>query len=168
MGTNSRDPGSVGRREFLKQAGKVAWTVPAVQVVNMSGALAGVVNTSVTTTTAPPVTTPGGCVDVLYRLKAEWEDDGWVWVKGEGANDCLTGGDWTDLIPTDLPVTITGDDESAVVRHDLQDCTITMAAHKAARTCVAAETDGASATFTATDHGISHVELIVSCCVTDV
>lgn len=157
---------TTGRREFLRQTGKVVWTVPALQVVNMTGALAGEFNTSVTTTTMPPTTRPVDCVDVLYRLKAEWTGAGWLWVKGEGANDCLVGGEWTDLIPTDLPVTITGDDESVVVTHQLPDCAITMASHKAGTACVAAEVDGVSATFTAGARAISHVELVVTCCVT--
>ncbi len=152
------------RRQFLTQTGKVAWMVPALQVVNMTGALAGEFNTSVTTTT-PPTTRPGDCVDVLYRLKAEWTGDGWVWVKGEGSNDCLVGGDWTDLVPTDLPVTITGDSELVVVTHELPDCEITAASHKAGTACVAADVDGASATFTAGARAISHVELVVTCCV---
>jgi hypothetical protein len=164
VGTEHDDTRDRGRREFLKQAGKAAWTVPAIQVVNMTGALAGTTNTSVTTTTMPPTTRPPECVDVLYRLKAEWTGDGWAWVKGEGANDCLTGGTWTDLVPTDLPVMIEGDDELAVVTHDLPDCEITMAAHKAGTSCVPAQVDGTSAIFTAGANAISHIELVVECC----
>ena len=161
---------AVDRRDFIKRAGVVAWTVPAIQVANMTGALAGTTNTSVTTSTTPPVTRPGDCVDVEYRLKADWQDGGWVWVEGEGANDCLVGGDWTDMIPTESAVTITGDPEMATVTHDLDHCEITQALHKEANDCVEGEIgeDGAYATFTAVNHGISHVELIITCCVATV
>lgn len=160
--------GAVDRRGFIKRAGVVAWTVPAIQAANMTGALAGTTNTSVTTSTAPPTTRPGDCVDVEYRIKAEWQGGTWVWVKGEGANDCLVAGDWSEMIPTEPAVWITGDPEKATVIHELEDCRITQAMHKEAKTCVAAEVapDGSHATFTAVDNGISHVELIVTCCVT--
>lgn len=161
------------RRDFLKKAGVAAWTVPAVQVVNMTGALAGDVNTSVTTTSRPPTTPPPPpCEETGFRLKADLEGDGWVWTKGEGAQDCLTGGDWTDLVPTGLPVSIEGNAEYAVVKHDLPDCKIVMAYHKAGSAnqgeqCFIGEIGGggAYAEFTAQQHGISHVELIVECCV---
>ena len=48
------------RREFLKKAGKVAWVVPTLQVVNMSAALAGGDGTggSVVVTTPPTTESP--------------------------------------------------------------------------------------------------------------
>lgn len=47
------------RRDFLKKAGTVAWAVPAISAVNMTGALAGGdVVTSVTDPTKPPTTRP--------------------------------------------------------------------------------------------------------------
>ena len=163
------------RRDFLKKAGVVAWTVPAIQVVNMTGALAGDIATSVTTTTVPPITRPPECRDVYYRLKAEPGDGGWVWVKGEGAQDCLTGGDWEDLIPTGLDIGMSGSSESVTVKHGLDNCEIIKAYHKAGSanqgdSCFEGLIgDGGSyVTFTAEEHGISHVELIVKCCVVDV
>lgn len=158
---------TVGRREFLKRAGVVAWTVPAIHVANMTGALAGEVNSSVTTTLPPSSTRPPECVDVFYRLKAEWKDGGWVWVTGEGANDCLTGGDWSGITPNGIQVEIEGDDESATVKIKTEDCVIVQASHKEALSCVAAEIggEGSYADFTKDVHGISHVELIIKCCV---
>lgn len=167
------------RRDFLKKAGVAAWTVPAVQVVNMTGALAGDVNTSVTTSTRPPTTPPPPpCTEVYFRLKAEPKGSGWVWVKGEGRNDCLTGGDWDPLVPDGLPIYIEGDEEKVVVTHRIEGCYIYKAYHKAGSpnqgtACFAAEIDddketlGGMATFTAQPKGISHVELIVCCCVAD-
>ena len=58
------------RREFLKTAGKVAWVVPTLQVVNMAAAAAGEVEGSVVTT-SPPTTGPPDCriykVTAVYR-----------------------------------------------------------------------------------------------------
>lgn len=165
-----------GRRDFLKKAGVAAWTIPAVQVVNMTGALAGDTNTSVTTTTVPPTTRPPRpCQEyVMYRLKAEPKGDGWTWVKGEGRNDCLTGGDWSDLVPDSIPVFIKGDIEQVTVSHELKDCKIKYAAHKAGSpnqgvACFEAKIagDGSYAVFTKGDKDISHIELVVACCVDD-
>ena len=117
------------RRDFLKKAGVAAWTVPAVQVVNMTGALAGDVNTSVTTTTPPPTTRPPECKDVYYRLKAEPSGDGWVWKTGKGNQDCLTDPKWIDLDPSNLPVKIEGTVEKVTVSHKLEDCAIVKAYH---------------------------------------
>lgn len=164
------------RRDFLKKAGVAAWTVPAVQVVNMTGALAGEVNVSVVTTTTPPTTRPPDCREVYFRLKAEPSGRGWVWTKGEGRNDCITGGDWEALVPDGLPISIEGDEEKVVVKHEIPDCYIVRAAHKAGSprqgtACFAAEINdkkdepGGYAIFTAQDKGISHVELIVCCCI---
>ena len=167
------DGGNVDRRDFLKKAGVVAWTIPAMQVVNMGGALAGVdgVNTSVTTTTVPPTTLPPRCEDFYYRLKADLTDGGWVWIKGQGENDCIKG-DYLDLVPDGIPLGISGDAESATVKHELENCEIVKAYHKAGspnqgEACFEGQIgDGGSyATFTAQQHGISHVELIIKCCV---
>jgi len=46
----SERPDGADRREFLKRAGKVVWVVPAMQVVNMGAAAAGVEGSAVTTT----------------------------------------------------------------------------------------------------------------------
>lgn len=163
------------RRDFLKKAGVAAWTVPAVQVVNMSGALAGVTNTSVTTT-SPPTTAPKPpCTEfVYYRLKADWNGGGYTWTKGEGNQDCLTGGDWEDLIPNGLPIFVDGDDEMVEVSHELPGCEIYMAMHKAGSArqgqhCFPATiaADGSSAVFMKGDKDISHIELIVKCCADD-
>lgn len=165
---------AVDRRGFIKKAGTVAWTVPAIQVINMTGALAGDVNTSVTTTTLPPTTVPGDCVEVHYRLKAEWQGDGWVWVTGNGnGNDCLIG-DWQDILPPQ-GVYITGDPEKATVTHELPDCEIVKAYHKAGSDkspnqdveCFMGDIadGGGSVTFTKDGPGISHIEFVVKCCV---
>lgn len=164
------------RRDFLKKAGVAAWTVPAVQVVNMTGALAGEVNVSVVTTTTPPTTRPP-CEEVYFRLKAEPKGEGWVWVKGEGRNDCLKDGPWEALIPDGLPVRISGDEEQVVVEHRLPNCYIYKAYHKAGspnqgEACFAAKIEDdkqgyGKAIFTAQPKGISHVELIVCCCIED-
>ena len=41
MSDQSREVSGESRREFLKKAGKVAWVVPTIQVVNMAAAAAG-------------------------------------------------------------------------------------------------------------------------------
>jgi len=157
----------VDRRRFIKRAGTVAWTIPAMQVVNMTGALAGASNTSVTGATTVPPAPPGGCEEVYYRLKAAWASDGWVWLKGSDEGDCFTEGEWADLIPNDLPVTISGDAERAVVEHELADCEIYAAAHSEGGKCVEAEIGdaGAYAKFESSEDGIAQIELLVKCCV---
>ena len=154
------------RRDFLKKAGVAAWTVPAVQVVNMTGALAGSVNASVTTTTGPPTTPPPPpCRDeVCYRIK--WEVDEQGWDVGTGRNDCIENGDCENA-DGGLFATASGDEEKVTVTiKDGVDCRIVEVGQKAGQNCeggwIAA--DGKSAEFTQIDKGISHVELILVCC----
>ena len=166
------------RRQFLRKAGVVAWTIPAMQVVNMTGALAGEVNTSVTTTSTPPTTRPPEpCEDTTtLRLKAKPTDGGWVWedAGNPGKNDCIQDGFDSGINPTtaSLPVYVSGDLESVKVSHELDDCWIVKGYHKAGspnqgQACWPAEVaaDGSYAVFTAGDKEISHIELLVECCV---
>ena len=55
------------RREFLKKAGKVAWVVPTLQVVNMSAALAGGDGTNGSVVVTSPPTTGGPECDCDLR-----------------------------------------------------------------------------------------------------
>lgn len=152
------------RRDFLKKAGVAAWTVPAVQVVNMTGALAGTANTSVTTTTRPPTTLPPCIEEVCYRIK--WEVDEQGWDVGTGRNDCLPNGECENA-DGGLFAHASGDEESVTITiKDGLDCKITAVGQKAGQNCEGGSiaSDGKSATFTKLDKGISHVELLIECC----
>ncbi len=172
-----------GRREFLKKAGAVAWMVPTVQIVNMAAAGAQTTG-SMVTTTPPPSTTeatttttttttttqpPGECERYqVCRIKADWTGDGWQWDSGVGANDCIQNGDWERCTGPEIGAQISGDNRQAIVTV-LAGCDIVMASHKAGQACLpAAVTNQArTATFTANPQDISHVELVVRCCIDD-
>ena len=105
-----------GRREFLKNVGKAAWVVPAIQVVNMSAAAAGTTG-SVTVPSPPPSTTQAPeCGNRQSGwTKALWIGDAWVWSRSYVDNDCL---DASDSIKTNggaLGAVITGDRRELVV-----------------------------------------------------
>jgi len=166
MHDKSHESSGESRREFLKKAGAVAWVVPTMQIVNMASASAQT-NGSVVTTTSPPSTTqPPRCVEYkTCRVKADWEG-GWHWDSGVGHNDCIQDGDWDRCDAKDMDITISGDDRGATVTVG-EGCTILRAAHKAGRDChpAAISDDGTMARFTASPKDISHVELVVKCCV---
>lgn len=101
------------------------------------------------------------CIETLYRIKSasasSWESD-----PGVGAKDCIS----TDAEKADgsLFATISGDKRQQVVTVD-PDCVILEAAFKAGQNCHSGTVSGNTATFDAVDKDISHVELIISCCV---
>ena len=92
------------RREFLKKAGKVAWVVPTLSIVNMAAASAGDINGSVVTTspptsTRPPTTTKPPCRKTV-RVKAKFiqEPNGvlrdgnggmWEWCEQDDGRSCI-------------------------------------------------------------------------------
>ncbi len=109
-----------GRREFLKKAGKIAFVVPAIQVLSMAPAGAQS-NGSVVTTSMPPgstmpptsststtsstttsstttssttssttTTTEAPCDGTRYRLKANLVDGAILWTTGVFSGDCLS------------------------------------------------------------------------------
>jgi hypothetical protein len=96
-----------GRREFLKKAGKIAFVVPAIQVLSMAPAGAQS-NGSVVTTSMPPgstmpptsstsstssstTTTEAPCDGTRYRVKLTWDaDQGLDWTTGVEDGDCIT------------------------------------------------------------------------------
>jgi len=175
MQDKSHDNAGESRRDFLKKAGAVAWVVPTIQIVNMAAAGAQT-NGSIVSTTPPPSTSkPPECTKyVQYRLKADWTGQGYSWTTGEGAQDCLVGGDWTGLDGDDLggAISLEGNDKEVVFKHSLDDCKVIKAAHKAGSAqqgehCYPATVagDGSYAKFAAADKDISHIELIVECCV---
>ena len=151
------------RRDFLKKAGVAAWTVPAVQVVNMTGALAGTVNGSVTTSTRPPTTPPPPCIkEVCYYVK--WDVGQQAWESSPGQNHCLVDAE-CESANGGLFATASGDGESVTVTiKDGVECDIYKAYHKEATDCVEASHGDKSVTFVSEEHGISHVELFLVCC----
>lgn len=174
MHEESQGTAGESRRDFLKKAGAVAWVVPTLQVVNMASAAAGDTAGSMVTTTPPPSTSkPPECVEyVYYRLKADWTGNSYQWEDGIGRNDCIKDGKPLDGDDLGAAISISGDEREAVVKHSLPDCEIKMAKYKAGQDCkdgmVAA--DGSYAKFSAGPEGrdnkdISHVELLVKCCV---
>lgn len=180
MHEESQGTAGESRRDFLKKAGAVAWVVPTLQVVNMASAAAGTVEASMVTTTPPPSTStttttttkPPECTDyVYYRLKADWDGQSYVWKDGIGANDCIKDG--TSLNGADLgaAISVSGTTREAMITHTLADCEIMKAAHKAGQACVAGTVaaDGSYAKFSAgaDGQGISHVEILVKCCVVE-
>ncbi len=174
MSDHTHEASGESRREFLKKAGKVAWIVPTIQVVNMAGAAAGDLNGSAVTTTSTSSTTtePPECREfVYYRLKADWNGQSYDWQSGIGANDCITEGSAIDGDDLGGSLSISGDERSATVRHTLENCEIVRAAHKAGQACVEGHVaaDGSYAMFEAGDgQDISHVELLVKCCADEV
>lgn len=173
-----------GRRDFLKKAGVVAWTVPAVQVVNMAGALAGGTNTSVTTTTVPSTTRPP-CREVTLRLKAVYSDRdgvGFVWTTERNDGDCVEKYDTVD--PSNLPIWIGEREPYLVVSHEIRECRIVSGYAKMA---VRQEDDrvGADGVLACVpgkvadngsyikwegrggEGGIYQVEIVVECCLPD-
>ena len=162
MQDKSHESSGESRREFLKKAGAVAWIVPTMQIVNMASASAQT-NGSVVTTTKPPDPV---CVEhKTCRVKADW-DGGWHWDSGVGANDCIQSGDWERCDARDMDIVISGDEKGATVTVGAG-CEIMRAAHKAGRDCLPASisNDGRTARFSANPKDISHVELVVKCCV---
>jgi hypothetical protein len=166
------DNAGESRREFLKKAGAVAWVVPTMQVVNMAAAGAQTSGSIVTTTPGPSTTTtttteaPGCTRFRVCRIKADWTGNGWKWDEGVGANDCIQDGDFEKCLGSEIGAEISGDERRAVVTVS-KDCEITRAAHKAGQACIGASVTngGRTATFTASPQDISHVELIVKCCI---
>jgi hypothetical protein len=177
MHEESQGPVGESRRDFLKKAGAVAWVVPTLQVVNMASAAAGDVGGSVVSTTRPPSTTttttttePPECTEyVYYRLKADWDGSKYVWKDGIGANDCIKEGTSLDGDALGAAISVSGTDREATITHTLDDCEIMKAAHKAGQACIAGTVaaDGSYAMFSAGADGqaISHVEILVKCCV---
>ena len=165
MHDKSHESSGESRREFLKKAGAVAWVVPTMQIVNMASASAQT-NGSVVTTTSPPSTTrPPRCVEYkTCRVKADW-DGGWHWDSGVGRNDCIQDGDWEKCDAKDMDISISGDERGATVTVG-KGCVIMRAAHKAGQDChpAAISNDGTMARF-GSAKDISHVELVVKCCV---
>ncbi len=164
----SHDSSSASRRDFLKKAGAVAWVVPTMQIVNMASAgAAGHTGGSVVTT--PPPTRPPVCVEwKTCRIKADWEG-GWHWDSGVGRNDCIRDGEgqeWERCDNSMVGAIISGDERGATV-HVPHDCEIVGAAHKAGQGCIPAwiSEDKTMARFAADPKDISHVELVVRCCV---
>jgi len=123
--------------------------------------------TSATSTTTTTTTTePPECQEYrVCRIKANL-DGGWHWDSGVGNNDCIQQGDWERCLGSEIGATVAGDSSQATVTVPSH-CEIIEAAHKEANTCVRASitNDGRTATFTKGDNGISHVELVVKCCV---
>lgn len=163
MHDETHDSAGESRRDFLKKAGAVAWVVPTMQVVNMASAGAsGHVNASpvTTTTTRPPV-----CVEwKTCRIKADL-DGGWHWDSGVGRNDCITSGDWEKCDNSQVGAVVSGDEYSATVTVP-RGCEIVQAMWKAGQECHRAEiTDGGTRATFGGGKGISHVELVVRCCV---
>ncbi len=162
----SHDSSSASRRDFLKKAGAVAWVVPTMQIVNMASAGAVGHTGGSVVTTPPPTTRPPECVTYkVCRIKADYEGR-WHWDSGVGRNDCIQDGDWERCDNSMVGAIISGDDRRATV-HVPKDCEIMRAAHKAGQDCWPAEisADKTMATFSAMPKDISHVELVVKCCV---
>lgn len=171
-------PANVGgsRREFLKKAGAVAWVVPTLQIVNVASAGAQTTGSMVSTTPPPSTTTtttttepPGECQRFrICRIKANWTGDGWTWDTGVGTNDCIQDGDFELCRGPEIGATISGDNQQTTVSV-VAGCEIVRAAHKAGQACLpgAVTNDLRAATFTANPQGISHVELVVKCCIDD-
>ena len=160
----SHETAGESRRDFLKKTGTVAWVVPAIQVVNMTSAAAGVAQGSVVTTTP---TRPPRCIEYkTCRIKAEWKDGGWHWDSGVGRNDCIQSGDWERCDVSEVGAKIEGNESRARVTVPA-DCKIKYAQHKAGQDCFPASisNDKRTATFEAGRQGISNVVLVVECCV---
>jgi hypothetical protein len=177
MHDKSHESSGESRRDFLKKAGAVAWVVPTMQIVNMAGASAQT-NGSVVDTTRPPTTTTTTttttkppCVPRVCTIKAEWTGAGWSWSDGSlGDKPCVSVSD-NNCHGGNMGAVISGDSESAKVTVP-DHCTILEAAHKAGseqsgEQCYKASAisdSRHSAWFTAVDHGISNIQLLVECC----
>ena len=169
------------RRDFIKKAGVAAWTIPAVQVVNMTGALAGGTNTSVTTTTTP--TTKPPCETVKLRLKAvlgDGDGDGFHWVTSYNEGDCVKD-DIKTIDPSNLPIKVGQREGYVVVTHEIRECRILYGAAKGHTlpddqevdingnsVCLKGEVGGGGAYVKwrgeAGERGIYQVEVVVECC----
>ena len=176
MQDKSHESSGESRREFLKKAGAVAWVVPTMQIVNMASASAiqtdgSVVDTTrphqSTTTTTTTTTEPPPCEPRVCTIKAEWNGNGWSWSDGALGNtfECVKPSDNT-CDGGKMGAVISGDARNAKVTVP-DECKILDAAHKASTECHEASAISESrhtAWFTAGDHAISNIQLLVECC----
>ena len=183
MSEQSHEVSGESRREFLKKAGKVAWMVPTIQVVNMAAAAAGEVNGSVVTTTSTSTTSttsttttttttePPRC-DNFCTIKADWTGNGYAWGDGAlGAQACIEG-DYDKCNGGQLGFGWNGDERKVTVTAP-DNCKIIEAYHKAgsvnqpegACTKAMVANDGSYAMFDAGDDGrdISNIQLLICC-----
>lgn len=180
MGEEPRDEGrGTDRREFLKKAGKVAFVVPAIQVLSMvpAGAQSNgsvVVTTMPSATTAPPTTTEAPCEEFIrYRVKGDWNGSSVSWDDGGvGANDCLKDSSQWDSLGNGgaLGVTMVTVDTDRVQISVSGDCTIEWVGVKAGNTvCDTFDLTGQQLTSYVIGPydapSISHIEVIIKCCV---
>ncbi|NND02004.1 MAG: hypothetical protein HKN91_04395 [Acidimicrobiia bacterium] len=177
MSEDSHEVAGESRRDFLKKAGKVAWVVPTIQVVNMAAAAAGVegsmvtsTSTSTTTTTTTTTTEPPECTEEC-TIKADWTGQGYAWSDGGlGAQPCVTVTD-NKCDGGGLGFSWNGDEREVTVTAP-GDCKILEAAHKAGSqqqgdACTSAMIGGGGsyAIFRAGDDGrdISNIQMVVCC-----